>query len=806
MDFLETLNPQQREAVEHVDGPLLILAGAGSGKTRVIIARMAHLIQAHSVPAYHILAVTFTNKAAGEMRSRVDNLLRDVGYRSAALPLVSTFHSFCVRLLRRHGAALAELRPGFTTSFTICDDSDQLSVIKQVYKRVGLDDKFMKPRAALSAISAAKNRGKTPDDMASEAMSPQQERLAVVFEKYDGELKKSNGLDFDDLLLESVRLLRHSGPVRMWAADQYRYMMVDEYQDTNRPQYDLMRLLTDEHKNICVVGDEDQSIYSWRGADINNILDFESDYPSATVVRLEQNYRSTKNILTAASAVVAQNVQRKGKNLWTDGADGSRITYYAARDGEAEALYIAQTVDRYLRDNETKQAAILYRMNSQSRQIEEALRRSGRQYKVVGGVSFYQRAEVRDILAYLRASLSPDDSLSVRRIINVPARGIGKTTVDKLESMAASRGVSLWEALGLALDEKTFGARAHAALLAFYKLMNRAKESVAEKAVDEALKWLIEETGYQRMLETDESREGETRLENLSELLNAASDARSRDEDAHAFLDNAALVADTDQIETDVPLLLMTLHSAKGLEFPMVVMAGMEEGLFPHSRALNDDTQLEEERRLCYVGMTRARERLHLCSARERRRYGGSAPEWMMPSRFLSELPADLLEEKTPGQANIFGGGETQWDTEGYDLNLEKMEVRQRVESRLSGMQTYDTADSVAAFFQQKGKGGATPAAQAKTSPAPGGRPRVPAAAPKAPKPAAPRPKRLGTSARAKISVGGIRRGSKVRHAKYGLGTVTGLEGDGENAKFTVYFDRVGRKKLVAKFAKLELA
>src|SRR5271154_2084132 len=404
MDFLEGLNPRQREAVQHVEGPLLILAGAGSGKTRVITHRIAHLMSQHKVPGWAILAVTFTNKAAGEMRDRVRSLVQDIAGES---PTVATFHSFCVRLLRREGAPLATVRPGFTTRFNIYDDDDQLSILKSIYKQLGLDDKFMQHRAALSRISQAKSHKQSPDEMARSATDPIMERLAVVYERYEARLRESNALDFDDLLLETVRLLTHDQGTRQRLNRRYEFVMVDEYQDTNRSQYDLMRLITEERKNICVVGDEDQSIYGWRGANIRNILDFERDFPGAVIIRLEQNYRSTKNILEAASAVVANNTERIGKWLWTEADPGQKISLYEAPDSENEALWIADKVEASFRDNPRDRVAILYRTNSQSRQIEEALRRYGRKYIVVGGFSFYQRAEVKDILAYLKILVSP---------------------------------------------------------------------------------------------------------------------------------------------------------------------------------------------------------------------------------------------------------------------------------------------------------------------------------------------------------------------------------------------------------------
>ncbi len=458
MDFLAGLNPRQREAVEHAEGPLLVLAGAGSGKTRVITHRMAHLISAHKVPGWAILAVTFTNKAAGEMRERVQSLVAGLG--SESLPTVATFHSFCVRLLRREGAPLAQIRPGFTTQFTIYDDDDQISMLKGIYKSLGLDDKFMAYRAALSRISGAKSIKQTPEELERDAADPVSKRFAVVYERYQAKLRESNAMDFDDLLLEAVRLLQHDTPTREKLNRRYEFVMVDEYQDTNRSQYELMRLLTAERGNIAVVGDEDQSIYGWRGANIRNILDFERDFPGASIIRLEQNYRSTKNILEAASAVVANNTERIGKWLWTEAEAGPKISLYEAPDSENEALWIADKVEDSLRQNPKDRVAILYRTNSQSRQIEEALRRYGRKYIVVGGFSFYQRAEVKDILAYLKILVSPHDSISLLRIINTPARGIGRTTIEQIEQYALQRNLALWTALGQMLQERVFpGAR-----------------------------------------------------------------------------------------------------------------------------------------------------------------------------------------------------------------------------------------------------------------------------------------------------------------------------------------------------------
>src|SRR5215467_974520 len=466
MDFLKGLNAQQREAVTHTEGPLLILAGAGSGKTRVITHRIAHIITARHVPPSAVLAVTFTNKAAGEMRERVNALLSDLSLDSS--PNVSTFHSFCVRLLRRDGEPLAKVRPGFSRRFSIYDDEDQLSIIKSGYRTLGLEEKdFIQYRAALSRISHAKNRNQTPQDLYKNAANKESERLAALFEEYEKALRNANALDFDDLLLESVRLLQNDDATRNAYNQRLMYVMVDEYQDTNRSQYELMRLLTERLGNICVVGDEDQSIYSWRGADIRNILDFERDFAKARTIRLEQNYRSTKNILAAAGAVVENNKARKGKKLWTDSDAGQKLGLYGGFDAENEALFIADSIEKHLASNPADHVAVLYRTNFQSRQMEEALRRYGRKYNIVGGFSFYQRAEIKDVVAYLKLAASNNDSVSLQRIINTPARGIGRTTVDQIEKLARQEGVSFWDAIERIIHDQNLSTRSQSSLVTF---------------------------------------------------------------------------------------------------------------------------------------------------------------------------------------------------------------------------------------------------------------------------------------------------------------------------------------------------
>lgn len=789
MDFLAGLNPQQAEAVAHVEGPLLLLAGAGSGKTRVITHRIAHLVRAHRVPGPMVLAVTFTNKAAGEMRERVHKLLGD-GSTSAS-PFVATFHSFCVRLLRRDGKRLADVRPGFTPQFNIYDGDDQLSVVKSIFRNLGLDEKeFMQYRAALSKISHAKNHQHTPEDIAK-VPDPKALRLAKIFEEYEGRLRQANALDFDDLLLESVRLLRTDADTRALYNRRFAFVMIDEYQDTNRSQYELMRLLTQGHKNVAVVGDEDQSIYGWRGADIRNILDFEHDYPNARVIRLEQNYRSTKNILEAASVVVANNKERKGKWLWTEHDQGSKVGFYEAQDSENEALFIADTIEQRLRECPGDRVAVLYRTNFQSRQIEEALRRYNRKYLVIGGFSFYQRAEVKDIISYLRVLANPDDSIAMMRIVNTPARGIGKTTMEQVEKYALENGKSIWVAMDDLTQRRSLGSRADTAVILFLKMIDELRAQVETKPLHELMNAICERSGYSQMLKDDPTPEAETRRENIQELVNAAADAAEREETLAEFLDHAALVADADGLDEAAQVSLLTMHNAKGLEFPIVFIAGMEEGLFPHSRSIQGDAaSLEEERRLCYVGMTRGEKRLYMTWARFRRKYGGGSPEQSIPSRFLKEVPKELVEtlneDAGMGQVNLYS---------------ERYEVRQTVKKNLYTGKTYNSVDNIAQFFSERGMpapSGLTKPPPTTTAPVSTQKFAVPVAS--VPVGAVPRPGGV-TQAPRPANKKPFGPGATVRHPKYGRGTVLRREGDGDDAKLTVQFAGFGLKKLVQKFA-----
>ena len=858
MSYLGQLNPQQREAVETVEGPVLILAGAGSGKTRVITYRIAHLIDGIGVAPDSILAMTFTNKAAGEMGSRVESL---VAARTLAKPLISTFHSFCVRVLRRDIEALQIGGKGYRKDFVIYDEADQQNLVKSAMRRLGIDDKQLTPRTVLARISWAKNHMLDPQEVYLQSADPNAERVAHIHEVYKQELAKSNALDFDDLLLYTQRLFKASGETRERYNRRYGYILIDEYQDTNRPQYELMRMLAGNDHNVCAVGDEDQSIYSWRGADIRNILEFEQDFPEARIIRLEQNYRSTQNILQAASSVASHNVRRKGKNLWTDRRGGAKIGLYEAPDGENEALFTADYIAKYLRraqaeNAETPRAAVLYRTNSQSRLFEEAMRRYQMKYRVVGGFSFYERAEVKDMTSYLKVIQNPDDSIAMQRIINTPARGIGKNTTETLERVALETGQSLWGAMKEAEARELLPSRALAALRGFKELIEdaramhlgvfreRVQETAAatdvapatgqtsgqndlQDAIDfspemfsegvradstgfapqlfdedeverrtgndeervegfrapgdpastaELLKFLLDRTGYIRQLEQEETPESLARIENLRELVNAAMDSRDRGETLNDFLDHAALISDADQYDENARITLMTLHAAKGLEFPLVFLAGMEEGLFPHSRTLLAPEDMEEERRLCYVGMTRAMDALILTRARYRRRYGTDMPEASVASRFLEEVPQLLLQDLGSPRRPAYARGNA-FDASRHYAYEDEDQRPQYPESpprrpKPSSIPAYNSIDNIAEFFASRGK---------KFS-----RPRIDS------------PQPTGRT--------GFRPGQRVLHPKYGEGTVCRREGDGEDAKITVQFPRFGLKKLVEKYAQLEKA
>ena len=671
MQFLDSLNTEQREAVLHTRGPLLILAGAGSGKTRVITSRIAYLVGDGHARTDEVLAVTFTNKAAEEMRTRVETLLGS----DCSRMWVSTFHSLCARLLRREAPAI-----GLSRDFVIYDSSDQLTVVKQALKALQIDDSFIQPRAALSRISQAKNRMEGPDEVAGAAgWNRRDEQIAKVYAHYLATLKASNALDFDDLLLKTVDIFEQSERVRTKYATQFRFVMVDEYQDTNRPQYILIRRLAEIHRNLCVVGDPDQSIYKWRGADLRNILDFETDFPEAAIVKLERNYRSTQIILDAASAVIRQNRNRKDKHLWTDRAGGDRIVYYRGNDDLEEADFITRTARAALNGDTdatvgSPTVAVLYRTNAQSRTIEDALMREGLAYKVIGGVRFYERKEVKDALAYMRLVINPHDDVSLRRVINVPARGIGKGVMETVENLQPSDGTdlpllnvglqpgpsanSLWARIVRGLDDRAFSGRAAASLAVFRDLIVTLTDIARSDSVSVAIGKMLDRSGYLQDLREERSEDADARVENLAELVSAAREYEGREAEPslNGFVDRLSLLSDADEEQgtRDARIWMMTLHSAKGLEFPTVILAGLEEGLFPHSRSSDDEEELEEERRLCYVGMTRARATLVLTGAARRRVFGEYQSS--EPSRFIDEVPAELVDRLLPSYSSAAGG------------------------------------------------------------------------------------------------------------------------------------------------------
>lgn len=638
VDCTYGLNPQQAEAVINTEGPMLIMAGAGSGKTKVLTCRVANLLQ-KGVRPYRILAITFTNKAAAEMRERVNNMSGP----AAKDVWLFTFHAFCARFLRMEIDKL----PGYGGNFAIYDTADSQNLIKQILKEMNLDDKRFQPSGILSRISNAKNALQDAAAFARQAGDFYEQKVADIYSRYEQKLQLNNALDFDDLLMLSIKLLQENKEVREKYQDRFDYLLVDEYQDTNHAQYLLTKFLAAKHRNICVVGDADQSIYGWRGADIQNILDFEKDYPDAKVIKLEQNYRSTQIILDAANAVIENNTGRKPKNLWTENKSGADIIYFQAVDERDEARFVIEQLQNLQRTENKKlgDMAILYRTNTQSRIFEEMLIKSGISYNMVGGLKFYERKEIKDIIAYLRVIFNPADSLSLLRIINVPKRGIGDASLAKIQAYAAANNVSLFEAVSNAAAIEGLSSRFVSKLddLAgiIFELMNLANEAPVEDLIDRVLR----DTGYLEELENERTPQAQSRIDNLHELISVAQEFAASEEENNLenFLAHVALVSDIDDTELgEDAITLMTLHSSKGLEFPVVFLVGMEEGLFPHARTLMDETEIEEERRLCYVGITRAKEKLFLSSTKMRTIYGNTVT--YPPSRFLQEIPARLVK------------------------------------------------------------------------------------------------------------------------------------------------------------------
>jgi len=751
-ELVEKLNPEQRLAAETTEGPVLILAGAGTGKTRAITYRMANLI-ATGTPAESILAVTFTNKAAEEMQNRVTDLLLHAGVPPAR-PWLSTFHSLCARLLRREAAAA-----GLPKDFAVYDDDDQLAAVKLVMGRLKIDDEALTPRNVLSRISYAKNHAQSPEQMRSEAFGPDTRKVADVYAGYEEVLRLSKAVDFDDLLLRSARLLRDNPQVRERWRNRFAYVHVDEYQDTNRVQYDLLRLLTNQRQNSCVVGDEDQSIYRWRGADVSILLSFSQDFPAAKVIRLERNYRSTQTILDAAAAVVSNNPDRLGKSLRAEKRKGTNLQYFEARDAQAEAEYVAGEIERILTDDPDQTCAVEYRTNFQSRAFEEVFRRRGLRYKLVGGFSFYNRAEVKDALAYVRLALHPEDDISLLRVLNVPARGIGKTTVDALREIADREKLSLWDSIESLMTNPT-STRAVAPIRAFRELVIRLGEAYTQKEPAEFLGFLLEESGYMPMLRDRNTPDDVARLENLEELARAVAESQEAGESFTDFLDAAALVSDADTYEDKPGATLITLHSTKGLEFDHVFLTGLEDGICPHSRSVNEDKGIEEERRLVYVGMTRARKSLTLTRALYRRIFGNEQQmRASMPSRFLGEIPSELVDTARGSMAEIGQTRRYEPDPE-YSYSAEE--------------------------FLRRVRGG-------------------PAVAQRA-------PQRKASPATSSFSRPAIKRGAnadpllgqKVRHPEYGVGTVVGVEGEDDDRRVSVSFPGRGTKKFIERYAQLQ--
>ncbi|MEH7438837.1 DNA helicase PcrA [Neobacillus drentensis] len=748
--LLNGLNPEQQNAVKATDGPLLLMAGAGSGKTRVLTHRIGYLIVEKRVNPYNILAITFTNKAAREMKERIGKMMGG----AAEEIWISTFHSMCVRILRRDID-----RMGFNRNFTILDTTDQQSVVKGILKEKNIDPKKFDPRAILGSISSAKNELIDPEEFKKTAGGYFEQVVSDVYEEYQKRLRKNQALDFDDLIMMTIQLFTRVPEVLEFYQRKFQYIHVDEYQDTNRAQYMLVKLLANRFKNLCVVGDSDQSIYKWRGADIANILSFEKDYPNATVILLEQNYRSTKRILLAANKVIENNMNRRAKNLWTENPDGNKLVYYRADSEQGEAQFVAGKIKELTRDQNVKLSdiAILYRTNAQSRVMEEVLLKSNIEYSIVGGIKFYDRKEIKDMLAYLRLISNPDDDISLQRVINVPKRGIGSTSLDKIADFAAMHDLSLYQALDsielIGLSPKiTKAAREFRDLIKNYTNMQEFL------SVTELVEEILDKTGYREMLKAEKSLEAQSRLENLEELLSVTKNFEDSSEDRSlvAFLTDLALVADIDSLDEDGEkadtITLMTLHSAKGLEFPVVFLIGLEEGVFPHSRSLMEEAEMEEERRLAYVGITRAEKSLFITNAQMRTLFGRTN---MNPaSRFIAEIPEDLIEGV-------------------------EQEKRMNTPFNSGGGRSFGGSGS---SFGQAKSTFSTPTT-----------PRKPVMRPV-------------SSASGGEDVG-WKVGDKAEHGKWGIGTVVSVKGQGEGTELDIAFPSpVGIKRLLAKFAPIKKA
>ena len=782
MSIYDTLNPKQKEAVLHTDGPLLILAGAGSGKTRVLTHRIAYLIDECGVNPWNIMAITFTNKAAGEMRERVDNL---VGFGAESI-WVSTFHSSCVRILRRHIENL-----GYTTSFSIYDSDDQKTLMRQVFKTLDIDTKQFKERSVLAAISSAKDKLITPEEFLLNAGGDfREKKTGEIYKEYQKQLKKNNALDFDDLIVKTVELFQNNPQILDYYQERFRYIMVDEYQDTNMAQFKLVSLLASKYRNLCVVGDDDQSIYRFRGADIQNILSFENTFPGTMVIKLEQNYRSTQNILDAANEVIRHNFGRKDKTLWTANGEGDKILFKQFDTAKDEADFVV----RQIRDSgySYQDQAVLYRTNAQSRLLEERCIFYNVPYRLVGGVNFYQRKEIKDILAYLKTIANGVDDLSVIRIINVPKRGIGATTIGRVTAFASEHSMSFYDTLKEAKQIPGIGKAAEK-ISRFIAQMEvfRAMAYSEEYSMKDLIDHILEDTGYEEELQEEGEIEAQTRLENIEELINkaAAYEEDSEHPTLDEFLEQVALVADIDNVDdTEDRVTLMTLHSAKGLEFPKVYLVGMEDGLFPGMMSImsGDKTEMEEERRLCYVGITRAKKELVLTAARQRMINGET--RWSKPSRFINEIPSNLLD--TDKLQPVFG--KSKQDDPG-DFGLPWDQGSKSGVSRFGmGYNAYASKTT-----SPPGNSGAG-YKNAKNSGTGGFGSSMQSLEPKK------KPGFGKTFTVQKAASLAYKEGDRVKHAKFGEGTVKEIVDGARDYEVTVEFDKGGQKKMLAGFAKLE--
>lgn len=769
-DILKGLNDKQYEAVVNTEGPCLVIAGAGSGKTKVLTHKIAYLIGEKQVKPWNILAITFTNKAANEMKERIGNLVGDV----AADIWMGTFHSICVRILRRFID-----RIGFDSSFIIFDTSDQRTLVKACIKSIGLDDKMFTDRSVLSEISNAKNEMLEPDQYTVRANGDfRKEKIALVYEMYQKRLKENNAIDFDDIINYTIKILMENPDILEYYSDKFHYVLVDEYQDTNKAQFTLVTMLASKNGNITVVGDNDQGIYSFRGADISNILNFERDFPGTKIIKLEQNYRCTGNILKAANAVIKNNEVTYKKELWTENEVGNLPAVYSAKNEYDEGTYIAQQIEHLRREEYYKYSdfAILYRMNTQSRAIEEILRRESIPYKIIGGLKFYERKEIKDIISYLRLIQNPSDNLSLKRIINEPKRGIGKTSLDKIEELSINSGVPMYEIIK---NAEQYGL--NRVFLNSREFVNAIEELRAKKEdikISDLIKETLKKSGYTQALENENTIEAENRIENLDEFLTVAIEFEdeSADNKLSDFLEGITLSSDIDNMEeAEETVTLMTLHSAKGLEFPVVFLVGMEEGIFPGYKSIGEPKELEEERRLCYVGITRAKEHLFLTCSKQRTIFGSTSCNQV--SRFLREIPSDLLDgyddalgEKQENNSNIFGDSKYSWtygskdngNIKTYKIDKNEPKVAAASSSTNSNGFMFRTAESFLNNLTKK-------------------------------------------SAGANVDLSKYKEGVRIYHKKFGEGVISNVEPEGDDLKVDIQFDKVGHKRLMAKFANLEI-